>query len=96
MRGLGLVTSRLVSPGVPFSTKNAETSLSPVLAITMYKSETPPPEINILEPFRTKSPSGVSVALVFMDMASEPELGSVRQYDENMSNRQRAGQYSGV
>jgi hypothetical protein len=66
--------------------RKAETSFSPVLAITKYKSDTPPPEINILDPFNIKSPSGVSTAFVFIAYASDPELGSVRQYEESMSN----------
>ena len=70
----------------------AETSVADVLAMTIYKLEKLPPEMNIFEPFRTYSlPS--FLAVVFMALESDPLSGSVRQYDEKSSIEMRPGRY---
>ena len=65
-----------------FSTKNAEISFSPVKHITRYKSLTDPPVIKHFDPFIIKS-SLSFLAIVFIEIASLPELGSVKQYEAN-------------
>ena len=68
-------------------TRKQETPLgpaSPVLAINTNTSVDPAPEINVLLPLMTySSPSGFAV--VFREPASDPEPGSVKQYDANNS-----------
>ena len=55
-----------------------ETLFGAVLAMTMYTPLKPPPEMNILDPFRMYS-LPYFLAVVFMAWASEPLSGSVRQ-----------------
>ena len=64
-----------------FETINAEIPLgpdSPVRAITIYKSEKPPPDVKALVPFNL-NPSLVILAFVFNADASDPVSGSVKQ-----------------
>ncbi len=69
-------------PGVPFSTTTQLTPRgpsSPVRTIVTYRSDTPPPEMNALEPFSRYCALLDGSARVRSAAASEPEPGSVRQ-----------------
>jgi hypothetical protein len=63
-------------------TMNADSSFlpfgSPVFANTVKKSAMPPLVIQILVPFSTQS-SPSRTAVVLIEAASEPDVGSVRQ-----------------
>ena len=66
---------------MPSSTSMAEMPfgpLAPVRAMTTYRSEWPPPEMNALAPFIFHWLPSRS-AFVFSAAASEPDPGSVRQ-----------------
>lgn len=65
-----------------------------VFAKTVIRSAYPPFEIQILLPFNNQClPSSDSVALVLMEAASEPELGSVRQNAAVHSPQASRGRY---
>lgn len=92
-----------VTPPKPRSTMKAVTlsricpvfsSFTCVCANTVNTSAMPPLLIQILEPLRTKClPSSDSAARVRMLLASDPEVGSVRQKAANFSPVASAGRY---
>ena len=94
IKRVGWAFQPIFSSALPYSiplasagTTNAEMPLgpsAPVRAITTKISVSPAPEINIFEPLITYS-SPSRTALVFNDAASEPEPGSVKQYDASNS-----------
>ena len=63
-----------------------------VMAIMMYTSAMPPPEMNIFEPFSTHS-SPSSTALVWVPAASVPAFGSVRPKAPSFFPDRRSGRY---
>lgn len=65
----------------------------PVRAMMMYTSLRPPPEMNILLPFKTyESPS--RTARVLREAASDPAPGSVKQYEAKCSMLTSLGRIS--